>query len=96
MPALLVAVYALLRLAARQTFGSDSLAQTLPRPKWQPERDRTHPSTVELIRHVRAELWGRALGLTSFSRFATRAPAHPNGEKCTQPRVDAAVLYAAR
>lgn len=95
-PALLAATYAMLLLAARQAFGAAPLPGTLPRPKWQRAKGRTHASTVELIRHLRAELWGRALGLAHFSRFATRPPTDANGEKCARPRVDAAVLYASQ
>jgi hypothetical protein len=95
-PALLVATYALLRVAARLAFGTAPLPETLPRPKWQRETRRTHASTVELLRHLRAELWGRVLGLAHFSRFATRAPADANGEKYPKPRLDAAALYASR
>jgi hypothetical protein len=95
-PALLAATYAMLLLAARQAFGAAPLPGTLPRPKWQRAKGRTHASTVEPIRHLRAELWGRALGMAHFSRFAARAPTDANGEKCARPRVDAAVLYASQ
>jgi hypothetical protein len=96
LPALLVATYALLLLAGRLAFGAAPVPDTLPRPKWQREQGRTHASTVELIRHLRAELWGRALGVARFSGFAKRTPADANGEKCARPRVDAAVLYASQ
>ena len=96
-PAVLVATYAIFLLAARLAFGGGGpLPETLPRPKWQRAPRHTHASTPELLRHLRAELWGRVLGLAHFSRFATRAPAGAKGEKYAKPRVDAAALYATR
>lgn len=95
-PALLVATYALLLLAGRLAFGAAPIPDTLPPPRWQRNKAKTHASTVELIRHLRAELWGRALGVARFSGFAQRTPADANGQKYARPRVDAAVLYASQ
>jgi len=47
-----------------------------------------------MIQHLRAELWGRALGVTHFSRFPDRPAQDANAEKC-RPRLDDAVLDAA-
>ena len=81
-------------LAARQAYGHAPIPDALPRPKWQHDKGRTHASTAQMIQHLRAELWGRALGVTHFSRFADRPTQDANAEKC-RPRLDAAVLYAA-
>jgi hypothetical protein len=93
-PALLAATYAMMLLAARQAYGHAPIPDALPRPKWQQDKGRTHASTPEMIQHLRAELWGRALGVTHFSRFADRPTQDANAEKC-RPRLDDAVLYAA-
>ena len=62
-PALQVASYALLLLAATHL----QPAEFLPPPKWRARHCPERVSTQRLLRHLRAELWGRGLGLTTFS-----------------------------
>ncbi len=59
-PAFIVAAYALLLLAARKT-GKKSIL--LPTPKWRKTTTNERPSTPRLIAELRAQLWGKALGL---------------------------------
>ena len=92
-PALLVATYAMMLLAARQAYGHAPIPDALPKPKWQNDKGTTHASTAQMIQHLRAELWGRALGVTHFSRFADCPNTDANAEKW-HPTLDTAVLYA--
>jgi len=89
-PALVVASYALLLVAARQAFGT-SAEGLLPPPKWIRPSPHARPSTQRLLHQLRAEVWSR--GLESFSGFATNPPLHTKPEKSSFP-LDSAVLYA--
>ena len=62
-PQLIVAAYALMLCAAAKTFGSAGVPDTLPPPKWRRDQKPKRASTQSLISHLRAELWGKALGL---------------------------------
>jgi hypothetical protein len=91
-PALTVASYALLLLAARQAFGNSSEG-LLPQPKWAGNCNNLRPSTQRLLHQLRAEVWGRGLGLQDFSGFAINGTANTKPEKCSFP-LDSAVFYA--
>lgn len=69
-PALTVASYALLLLATERAFAASRDA-LLPRPKWAPTSTSTRISTQQAIHQLRAEVWGRGLGLDHFSGFAS-------------------------
>jgi len=91
-PALTVASYAMLLIAARQAFGNSSHG-LLPQPKWADSSKNSRVSTQRLLHQLRAEVWGRGLGLQSFSGFA------PNHDSITKPTksffpLDSAVFYA--
>lgn len=58
-PAFLVAAYAFLLLAATQT----NDAPSLPPPKWRRDAPTRRRSTAEMIGQLRAELWGKGMGL---------------------------------
>jgi hypothetical protein len=91
-PAFAVASYAMLLIAARQAFGnsSDSL---LPQPKWADSSQHSRVSTQRLLHQFRAEVWGRGLGLESFSGFASNHAPITKPQKCSFP-LDSAVFYA--
>jgi hypothetical protein len=91
-PALTVASYALLLLAIQRAFASTRQA-LLPRPKWMPSSPSTRISTQQAIHQLRAEVWGRGLGLDNFSPFASSLPAAPKPEKFSFP-LASAVCYA--
>ena len=91
-PALSVASYALLLLATQRAFGSSRQA-LLPRPKWFPSSPSTRISTQQAIHQLRAEVWGRGLGLENFSGFATTLRAAPKPQKSSFP-LASAVCYA--
>lgn len=92
--ALFVAAYGMLLLDAARPFGVNGRPTQLPQPKWRTRNAKLRASTSDLIQQLRAELWGRALGLSNFSSFITNAPPHMKPEKNT-PHLPSAVLYAA-
>ena len=75
-PALGVAAYALLLVASQRAF-ADPRSSLLPRPKWIQPSPSTRISTQQAIHQLRAEVWGRGLGLDNFSGFR---PPHPRHE----------------
>lgn len=91
-PALTVASYAMLLIAAGRTF-ADSRDALLPRPKWNPSSPNVRISTQQAVNQLRAEVWGRGLGLDNFSGFASGLAADTKPEKCFSP-LASAVCYA--
>lgn len=67
-PALAVASYAMLLVAAAKHYGPGGLPHTLPAPKWR-ARPPQRASTQSLINHLRAEVWGQALHTSHFATF---------------------------
>lgn len=88
-PALQVAAYALLLLAASRLLPSDFL----PPPKWRARHRPERQSTQRLLRNLRFEVWGRGLGLSSFSGFLQQTPPAQNPEKLLHA-LPAALFYA--
>jgi hypothetical protein len=91
-PALAVAAYAMLLLAAQRAFASGPIPGALPAPKWQPA-GKPRLSTQDLIRQLRAELWSKGLG-SNFSGFLSRGQSDAKPEKI-EGALASAVLYAA-
>jgi hypothetical protein len=91
--ALQVASYAMLLLAtvmATQQTHTDSL----PSPKWSPPpRTPQRTSTQRAINQLRAEVWGRALGLRNFSDFVASTPPLSKPENFI-PHLPSALFYA--
>ena len=92
-PALAVAAYAILLLAAAKAFGSTSQPYSLPPPKWRRNKEKPRASTSDLISHLRAELWGKALGQSNFSHFMHEHIPDTKPENYL-PHLPSAVLYA--
>ena len=92
-PALQVASYAMLLLATLHAFRVLGKPDLLPPPKWAAPTAPRRFSTQRAIHQLRAEVWGRALGLANFSDFATLSTATTKPEKFT-PDLPSAVLYA--
>ena len=92
-PAFIVAAYAMLLIAAQETFKNQAdRTRSLPPPKWQPAQNR-RLGTQKLVNHLRAEMWGPSLGIQNFSHFVdkyTASRAHKNAK----PNLESAVLYA--
>lgn len=93
-PALAVASYAMLLLAAIRTAREGGTADLLPAPKWSTESAAPRISTQRAINHLRAEVWGRGLGVSNFSDFATHSTLSTKPQKFA-PDLSSAVLYAA-
>lgn len=91
-PALQVASYAMLQLACLRTHDAGDKPDVLPAPKWAAD-NAPRFSTQRAIAQLRAEMWGRALGLTNFSAFANAAAPTAKPEKFA-PDLTSAVLYA--
>jgi hypothetical protein len=92
-PALQVASYAMLQLACLRTLDGPDKPDLLPPPKWAAEEAHPRFSTQRAINQLRAEVWGRALGLANFFGFANRGTPTTKPEKFA-PDLSSAVLYA--
>lgn len=90
-PALAVAAYSLLLTAAHSAFTPTSPG-LLPQPKWAASSTR-RLSTQRLLQQLRAEVWGRGLGLEDFSPFASHTHPDTKAQKCSFP-LASAVCYA--
>jgi hypothetical protein len=91
-PALQVASYAMLLLAALHVQLQPQAADLLPPPKWNSATPQRF-STARAINQLRAELWGRALGVANFSGFVAQRTPSSKSEKFA-PDLPSAVLYA--
>ena len=92
-PALQVASYAMLLLASLRAVKGVVQPDLLPSPKWARHSPSPRFSTQRAIHQLRAEVWGRALGLENFSGFATHPSPDSKPEKLL-PALGSAVLYA--
>lgn len=90
-PALGVASYAMLLLAVQRAFG-DQRGALLPPARWNKPSPTSRVSTMRAINQLRAEIWGRGLGV-DFSGFAPQLPTVTKPEKYHFP-LASAVLYA--
>jgi hypothetical protein len=91
-PALTVAAYGMLLVSAQRAFGNSD-ADLLPQPKWAASSRGPRTSTQQLIHQLRAEVWGRGLGIEAFSGFASHLTADSKPQKCSFP-LASAVCYA--
>jgi hypothetical protein len=91
-PALAVAAYALLLLAARRAFPSERMPLTIPLPKWR-TRKRSRASTQNLIALLRQQLWADAITSRNFSHFRSTSPSHQKSPKLL-PNLKDALFYA--
>lgn len=91
-PAFAVASYALLLMATQRAF-AESPEGLLPPPKWAAPSPQRRISTQQAINQLRAEVWGRGLGLPNFPGFATPTTPNTKSQKCPFP-LASAVCYA--
>jgi hypothetical protein len=92
-PALQVASYSMLLLAALRIGDGRDGAGLVPTPKWNNSSPAPRTTTPRAINQLRAELWGRALGLTNFSDFVEQRRPIAKPQKFI-PDPSSAVLYA--
>jgi hypothetical protein len=92
-PALQVASYSMLLLSQIRARQASRNIDTIPAPKWAGFQNPPRPSTQRVINQLRAEVWGRALGLTNFSDLLISVPPVASPEKF-HPHLPSALLYA--
>jgi hypothetical protein len=83
-PALAVAAYALLLLAAVKTYGAAGRPDTFKNPRWHPRKPAQRATTNELINQLRYELWADSLK-TPFTGFSPPAVPNQTGIKSDHP-----------
>jgi len=92
-PALAVFSYALLLLAAADTWGLDAIAERLPAPKWQPQRSGPL-TTPKMIQELRKEVWAYALNrLTEVGEDFVNADQGATKPSELRDGLTSAVLY---
>lgn len=91
-PALAVASYAMLLIAAQRAFGN-CRDKMLPPPKWSATRPLPRVTTQQLLHQLRTEVWSRGLGIRNFSDFTAQKSTHSKPEKFNFP-LASAVCYA--
>jgi hypothetical protein len=95
LPAVTVAAYALLWVAAQLALAKNQPLAFLRPPKWRKDHRETGrlPSTGDMLRLLRSEIWVRALNPGTFDHFATDPPPDTSAQK---PAPDlSATLFAA-
>jgi hypothetical protein len=83
-PALAVAAYSLLLLAATQVYGKSGRPETFQCPRWHKRRPTQRATTNDLRNQVRYELWASALG-SHFRPLSSHNDPDQNGRKCDLP-----------
>lgn len=91
-PALAVAAYALLLLAANRTYGPEGRPETFKRPRWYKRSPGQRATTSELITQLRYELWATALSPHFLPLSSDNIP-DQNGGKY-DPQIGAAVFLS--
>ena len=94
-PALAVASYAYLLMAALRSYGVNEQPSAIPVPKWQTDQTNPRLSTQRLLQILRSEVWAHALellephsgGFASTAETVTKPPE-------SQFPLEAAVLFA--
>lgn len=81
-PALGVAAYSLLLLAATQAYGKQGAPDRHHQPKWYRRQTDQRATTNELLNQLRIELWASALRPGHFSDFMTATTPDQKSEKC--------------
>jgi len=92
-PALAVGAYALLQLAALETYGETGQPDTVPLPQWRQRHPPTRATTGRLINQLRYELWAAALRPESFAGFTSPRSPDTKPEK-RLPHLASATFYA--
>ena len=87
-PAIAVAAYAMLLIAAIKAYGKGGKPTLIPEAKWRRPHEKIRPSTQDLINELRRELWAKAIQpghLTDFMNAATNRtkPTNPGPNLCS-------------
>lgn len=92
-PAVAVAAYSLLLLAAVKAYGPSGLCDALPPPAWRRRERPQRAATMKLIHYLRRELWGHAISSGGLTHFPTRTATNRNPQK-PQPQPATALFYS--
>ncbi len=94
-PALAVASYAYLLLAALRVYGINERGPALPVPKWQTQSANQRVSTQKLLQALRSEIWAYALERLDddSSDFVTAAASNTKSQESEIP-LESAVIFA--
>lgn len=92
-PALAVGAYALLQLAALETYGATGQPDTVPLPHWRRRHPPARATTGRLINQLRYELWASALRPESLAGFTSPRRSDPKSE-ILPPHLASATFYA--
>jgi hypothetical protein len=93
-PAFIAAAYAYLQLAVHAAYGHNGPCP-LAKPKWQKQRPHERITTAQMVKLLRGEIWGQALGVRNFSDFAAETLLDVKSGKCTT-HLKSAVLCTIR
>lgn len=91
-PQMKVAAYALLLIAAVKAFGVKAKYTCLPIPKWQKNKKYKRATTIDFIRLLRVEMWGKAIKNVNFSHFREKDWRSRSKEKLKIP-LKSALFY---
>jgi hypothetical protein len=94
-PALAVASYSYLLLAAMRVYGMNEPGPMIPVPKWQAKKVNPRVSTQRLLQALRSEIWAYAVERldSDSSDFVTPAQRTTMSEELEMP-LEAAVIFA--
>ena len=92
-PALAVGAYALLQLAALETYGDAGQPDTVPLPQWRRRHPPARATTGRLINQLRYELWASALRPESLAGFTSPSASDTKPEK-PEPHLASAAFHA--
>jgi hypothetical protein len=93
-PAVTVAAYAFLWIAALKMMTGGAPPATLQPPRWRRRPKDAPPSTGDLLRALRCELWAPQIDPESFSHFTSAMPVDATTQK-PDPSLAHAILAAA-
>ncbi len=94
-PALAVAGYSLLLVAALKTYGPEGQPAAIPWPKWRRRKLPRRATTNRLINQLRFELWAAAIERSNFSDFIHPTASEQKPEKLT-PDLCSSLFHANR
>lgn len=92
-PALAVGAYALLQVAALETYGDLGQPQALPLPQWRRGNPPARATSGRLINQLRYELWASALRPESLAGFTSPSASDQKPGKL-HPNLASATFYA--
>lgn len=92
-PALAIASYSLLLLAANNAYRSENHSLRLPMPKWRHQDRQRRPSTNDLINLLRVELWANSIDQIIFHDFCSSPEYHQKSKKLPS-RLNSPMFYS--